>query len=256
MSTPLPDAPGSLSVEELATQAEIPVDFVRRLTGLDALEPEVGDAYGSADVGRVRILHAWEEAGLSAEDIMMLVKEGHLAISWLNAPVMTRIGRLDVTFEELCSDAGVPLDVVRSLYEPSGSHRPNPRATPRTETPSSWSSSRRSSPRALGRADAAPAPRLRRQPASDHEGGGRTVRIRDRGTPATLGSKRARAARFSGRDSAAASSSNSSVPSSTSTTDTASTPGSSTRSTMRRSRSSVPASSRRWRSLRPSASST
>src|SRR5207244_2555930 len=82
--------------------------------------------YSSTEVGRVRILHAWQEAGLLVEDVMGLVKERELSISWLDAPVMTRLARLDVTFEQLCSEAGVPQTTISSLYEALGFAPPEP----------------------------------------------------------------------------------------------------------------------------------
>jgi adenylate cyclase len=109
------------SVEELAIQAEVSLDYIRRLIEVGALEPKRGDAmYGSSDIGRVRILHAWEAAGLATEDVMELVRAGELSISWLDAPVMVRAARPDVTFEHLCAEAEVPLTTIRSLYEALG----------------------------------------------------------------------------------------------------------------------------------------
>jgi hypothetical protein len=114
-------------VRELADQAEVSPDYVVRLIDLGALEPKLGDTmYSASDVGRVRILHAWEEAGLPAGDVMELVKAGELSISWLDAPVMIRAPRLDVTFEQLTSDNGVPLTMLRSLYEALGFAPPEP----------------------------------------------------------------------------------------------------------------------------------
>jgi adenylate cyclase len=115
------------SVEELANQAEVSPDYIVKLIELGALEPKRGEAtYSPSDVGRVRILHAWEEAGLAAEAVMELVKPGELSISWLDAPVMSRAARLDVTFEQLSSEAGVSMTMLRSLYEALGFAPPEP----------------------------------------------------------------------------------------------------------------------------------
>lgn len=117
----------SLSFEELANQAEVSPDFVERLIELGALEPRDGDAtYDSAEAGRVRLLHAWEEAGLPPQDIMGLVTAGELSISWLDAPVITRAKRLEVTFEQLCSEEEAPFRTVQALYEAIGFAPPEP----------------------------------------------------------------------------------------------------------------------------------
>lgn len=111
----------TLSFEELANQAEVSLGFVERLIELGALESKIdGATYDSADAGRVRLLHAWEEAGLPPEDIMSLVRAGELSISWLDAPVIARDVRLDATFEQLCSEDEVPLRTVQALYEAIG----------------------------------------------------------------------------------------------------------------------------------------
>jgi class 3 adenylate cyclase len=117
----------SLSIQELANQAEVSPDFVERLIKLGAVELKGGDAtYDSADAGRVRLLHAWEEAGLPAEGIMSLVRAGALSISWLDAPVIARAMRTEVTFEQLCSDEEVALRTARALYEAIGFAPPEP----------------------------------------------------------------------------------------------------------------------------------
>jgi adenylate cyclase len=117
----------SLSFEELANQAEVSPGFVERLIELGALESADGDAtYDSADAGRVRLLRAWEEAGLPPEDIMSLVTAGELSISWLDAPVIARATRLDVTFEQLCFEEEVSVATAQALYEAIGFAPPEP----------------------------------------------------------------------------------------------------------------------------------
>jgi adenylate cyclase len=127
MSSLFPDDPARrISTEELANQAEVPLEFVIGLVELGALEASGENKHSRSDVGRVRILHAWQEAGLSTRDIMGLVKAGGLSISWLDAPVMTRVARLDVSFAQLCSEAEVPLTIISSMYEALGFAPPEP----------------------------------------------------------------------------------------------------------------------------------
>jgi adenylate cyclase len=123
----------SLSIEELANQAEVSPDFVVQLIELGALEPRDDDVTdGSADSGRLRLLHAWQEAGLAPEDIMELVRAGELSVSWLDAPVIARTMRLDMTFEHLCSEEEVPPIMVQALYEAIGFAPPEPSERIRT----------------------------------------------------------------------------------------------------------------------------
>ncbi len=81
----------SLSREQLAEQAGVDLHFVDRLIDIGALEgAHRSGSFGSTDLSRVRLLRAWEDAGLQAEGIIGLVRKGGLSIEWLSAPVMTR----------------------------------------------------------------------------------------------------------------------------------------------------------------------
>ena len=114
-------------MEELADQADVEPDYVRMLIDAGALDAPDGDTtYGASEVGRVRLLHAWEEAGLSAESIMELVRSGELSISWLDTPALTRLGRLDVTYERFCQEEDVPPSLIGDLYEAMGFPPPRP----------------------------------------------------------------------------------------------------------------------------------
>ena len=65
------------SLEELANQAEVDPGYVRKLIDLGALGKEGGaERYSLSDARRVRLLRAWEEAGLPVESIMGLVRSG------------------------------------------------------------------------------------------------------------------------------------------------------------------------------------
>jgi adenylate cyclase len=115
------------SLEELARQAEVEPDYVRRLIELGALERKEGaEPYGNADIRRVRLLASWEAAGLSVEAIMKAVDEGDLSLSWLDTPVMTRAERLELTYEGLCAEEDVPLDLIQALQEALGFAPPDP----------------------------------------------------------------------------------------------------------------------------------
>jgi class 3 adenylate cyclase len=57
---------------------------------------------------------------------MNVVGSGELSISWLDAPVMTKAGRGDVTYEQLSSQEGVPLGLIQALQEALGFAPPDP----------------------------------------------------------------------------------------------------------------------------------
>jgi adenylate cyclase len=116
-----------LSLEELADQAEVDPEYVRRLIELGALERKTGpDPYGPSDVGRVRLLRAWEAAGLSVEAVMSVVRAGELSISWLDTPGMAPGERLDLTNQELCEKEEVPMTLIQALHDALGFAPPDP----------------------------------------------------------------------------------------------------------------------------------
>jgi adenylate cyclase len=117
----------SFSLDELAIQAEVDAVYVRRLIELGAIERRTGtDPYGLSDVRRVQLLRAWEAAGFPPEAVVELVRAGELSVSWLDAPVMTRAERLEVTYEQLCSEEDVPLALMQALQEALGFAPPDP----------------------------------------------------------------------------------------------------------------------------------
>jgi adenylate cyclase len=116
-----------LSLDELADQADVGPDYVRRLIELGALELKEGaKPYGNSDIRRVRLLASWDAAGLSVEAIMKAVNEGDLSLSWLDTPVMTRAERLELTYKGLCAEEDVPLDLIQALQEALGFAPPEP----------------------------------------------------------------------------------------------------------------------------------
>jgi adenylate cyclase len=117
----------SFSREDLADQADVDQAFVDRLIEMGAFGNGDGrQSFGPMDVRRVRLLRAWEDAGLRAEGIMDLVRKGELSVAWLNTPVMTSAKRLETTFRDLCRELDVPQRLVEGIYEAIGFAPPSP----------------------------------------------------------------------------------------------------------------------------------
>jgi adenylate cyclase len=117
----------SLSLAELAIQAEVDPAYVQRLTELGALERRTGpEPYAASDVRRVQLLRTWEAAGFSVEAVVDLVRAGELSPSWLDAPVMTQAERLELTYEQLCREEDVPLPLAQAVQEALGFAPPDP----------------------------------------------------------------------------------------------------------------------------------
>src|SRR5262245_53234066 len=108
------------TLAQVAEQAEVEPRFVERLVAAGAIEPEGAGGYSETDVRRVRLLHAWDDAGLPAERVMELVRSGDLSVAWLDTPAVTRAGRRAETLEELCEETGTEVAQVQALYEALG----------------------------------------------------------------------------------------------------------------------------------------
>jgi hypothetical protein len=66
----------------------------------------------------------WEAAGYRG--VADLVRVGKLAVSWIDAPAMTRSAHLDITYADLCRSEGLPIDLGRAIQEVLGSAPPHP----------------------------------------------------------------------------------------------------------------------------------
>jgi class 3 adenylate cyclase len=116
----------SLSPEELTSETDVDPEYIQRLVELGALEPRGDGSFEPSDASRVRLLHAWEEAGLSAESILSVVKSGNLSISWLDSPALSRRQRSDLSYVELSAQEEVPPALVEGIYEALGFAPPHP----------------------------------------------------------------------------------------------------------------------------------
>jgi class 3 adenylate cyclase len=115
---------GYTQLDEVARQANVPIEFVRRLAAHGALsDPSVG---GKGELGRVRLLFAWSQAGFPPETIMRLVTRKALSITFLDAPGVETAERLDRRYEDIARERGVPEQLVERLHEAIGFEPPNP----------------------------------------------------------------------------------------------------------------------------------
>lgn len=115
---------GSTQLDEVARRANVPIEFVRRLTTLGALSDDLSIA--KHELGRVRLLHAWSQAGFPPDTIMRLVDEKALSITFLDAPSVQGPGRLDRPYEEIAAERGVPESLIERLHESIGFEPPSP----------------------------------------------------------------------------------------------------------------------------------
>jgi adenylate cyclase len=117
----------ALTPAQLARRARATPEQVARLVRLGILAPADGQApYTAADVRRIRLADACEQAGLPLEAIGEAVAAGRLSFAFMNVPAWTVVEATDATYRELCAEQGLPWELVQRLYEATGLGRPQP----------------------------------------------------------------------------------------------------------------------------------
>jgi class 3 adenylate cyclase len=103
-----------ISAQELGELVPCPPEQIDRLVELGLLEPDAGDGlFPSSDVHVVRLMAAFEDAGISLEDVVRGVAAGELTFPlgrFLPEPVGT-----PTTYEETASEIGCPPTLLRRL---------------------------------------------------------------------------------------------------------------------------------------------
>jgi hypothetical protein len=112
---------------ELAARARVAPELVERLVELGILAPGDGQApFGPGDVRRVRLVDACERAGLSLEGIGSAIADGRLSLAFLDLVSIAGRPLTGTTYAELCSQEGLPMELVQRVHEASGLGRPQP----------------------------------------------------------------------------------------------------------------------------------
>jgi adenylate cyclase len=108
----------SISAQELAELVPCSLEEVRRLEGLGLLEPREDGVFDSAAVHLVRLMAAFEEAGVSLDDVARGVAAGELTFP-LGLFMPEPAERLE-TFEELGAKLGREPELLRRLSRELG----------------------------------------------------------------------------------------------------------------------------------------
>jgi adenylate cyclase len=107
----------TISAQELATLVPCPLDYVYRLEQLGILEERDG-GFAPPGVHVVRLMAAFEEAGISLDDVARGVAEGELSFPlglFLPEPVA-----LSATYDELAASLGCTPELLRRLSSELG----------------------------------------------------------------------------------------------------------------------------------------
>ena len=126
---PEAETTAGLTAAQLAKRAQTTPEQVARLVRLGILAPAHGEpGYTAADVRRVRLADACEQTGLPlpAAAVGEAVRAGRLSFAFMNVLAWTVVEATDATYRELCTERGLPLELLQRLYEAAGLGRPRP----------------------------------------------------------------------------------------------------------------------------------
>jgi class 3 adenylate cyclase len=126
---------GPLKIADVAERAGVPEEFVWRLADAGAFERGT-DELDEGSIRRAMLLRVCADAGLPIEAIGAAIASGHLTLQALDRPYYRRWGqRLDMTWDQLSAQAGVPLEVVQQMYASLGFAPPEADDHPRVDEP-------------------------------------------------------------------------------------------------------------------------
>ena len=118
----------ALSASELADLAGVTEDVVGRLVDLGILVARHGAGpFLQADVPKVRLATACEQAGLPLAGIAAAIQQGRLSFGFLEgAPYRQWAVRSALTYRQVSQQTGVPLELLGTALEAIGFARMAP----------------------------------------------------------------------------------------------------------------------------------
>lgn len=116
-----------ISEREVAELAGVEPEYVTRLIDVGALAPAADGTFTEGDVRRSRLYQGLERTGLPLEAIREALDAGELSFGWLDNPLYDLIAPLSQrSFQDVASETGVPLELLRVLREAIGFAQPEP----------------------------------------------------------------------------------------------------------------------------------
>ena len=114
----------TLSLDEVARQADVEEEFVHRLVSLGAISDPTEQGAGTREVRRARLLHAWDRAGIAPETIFGLIEQGTLSLAFLDSasifPGTKDLDRSEQTYADLCAELNVSFELAKGIQEALG----------------------------------------------------------------------------------------------------------------------------------------
>ena len=120
-----------LELEELASEAETPVERIRRLVEIGAIAPAADGSFTRGDVIRARVVGAFEAEGFSLDQMEVAIRERAVALDSLHLFYPDPSPRTGRTFGEFVAEVGERGELVSSVLSAMGLSAPAPDAPTR-----------------------------------------------------------------------------------------------------------------------------
>lgn len=118
---------GSYSRQQTAERAGVTLDELNPLIELGILQPSEGDLFSAGDVRRVGLIRSFVSAGIPLEGLATYLRDGGISMAFLDSPSYDRYAAYTgVTFQELSTQTGVPVELLMVIREAIGSALPTP----------------------------------------------------------------------------------------------------------------------------------
>lgn len=113
------ESESGLTAEQLAIEAGVEVDDVRRLVDADALRPDENGLHVLADVMQIRLIAALSAGGIGLEDVTWVIREQGMPLDRVSemAAVAESTGR---TYGEFCTELGERAELLPAIYAAFG----------------------------------------------------------------------------------------------------------------------------------------
>ncbi len=114
-------------IAEAAERAGVSVEELSRLVELDIVTPDDEGRFSEGDVRRVGLVQSMVAAAIPVELLAAALRGGELTLAFMDDPAYSLFSSLTgETFRELSARTGVPLPLLMTIREATGSAMPTP----------------------------------------------------------------------------------------------------------------------------------
>ena len=115
------------SRQEAADRAGVSIERLDQLVELGALGAGIHDRFSSGDVRKIGLISSLVDAGLPLESMVDQMRSGEFSVDFLDNQAYEMFSALSpVTFDELSSRTGLPVDLLMGIRAATGSAAPSP----------------------------------------------------------------------------------------------------------------------------------